>query len=193
MQLHIKPKQPFYSPLTLPRRLAYLENRSVNPAYILGISPWLDDLDRRPVYIPAPAFSERVVAADLKNGLRCSADIDLRSVQTNANTTMALAVAATPGCANFVSDNTAGCMPEVLSAIIAAAQGTAPAYGNDDQTQKLNAVFSKVTFCTMLLNNPRHFIRDARVHPPDGPLCQHTATRFATRLDWLVAKRPRQR
>ena len=24
----------------------YLENRSVNPAYILGISPWSDDLDR---------------------------------------------------------------------------------------------------------------------------------------------------
>ena len=48
MQLHIKPKQPFYSPLTLPRRLAYLENRSVNPAYILGISLWLGDLDRHP-------------------------------------------------------------------------------------------------------------------------------------------------
>ena len=26
----------------------YLENGSVNPAYILGISLWLDDLDRRP-------------------------------------------------------------------------------------------------------------------------------------------------
>ena len=78
---------------------------------------------------------------------------------------MALAVAATPGCANFVSDNTAGCMPEVLSAIIAAAQGTAPAYGNDDQTQQLNAVFSKVTFCTMLLNNPRLYPRCPRPPP----------------------------
>ena len=57
---------------------------------------------------------------------------------------MALAVAAKVGCANLVSDNTAGCMPEVLSAITAAAQGTAPAYGNDEQSKKLNAVFSKV-------------------------------------------------
>ena len=101
---------------------------------------------------------------------------------------MALAVAATPGCANFVSDNTAGCMPEVLSAIIAAAQGTAPAYGNDEQTQQLNAVFSKVNFAPS--RSGHGYIRCLRPTPQWSPF-QHTTTRFATRLAWPVAKRSR--
>lgn len=58
--------------------------------------------------------------------------------------TMALAVSARLGCANLTSDNTAGVMPEVLAAVVEASKGTAPAYGNDVYTKRLNTLFSQV-------------------------------------------------
>ena len=62
----------------------------------------------------------------------------------------ALSVKARPGCANFTSDNTAGCLPEVLAAVSAAAAGTAPAYGNDEHTRTLDGAFERV-----LVTGPR--------------------------------------
>eukprot|EP00039_Didymoeca_costata_P022136 m.3812 g.3812 ORF g.3812 m.3812 type:complete len:383 (+) comp2834_c0_seq2:327-1475(+) len=56
---------------------------------------------------------------------------------------MALAVFAKDGCANFVSDNTAGCAPEVQEAVLAAGKGAAPAYGNDNSTKEMHKLFSE--------------------------------------------------
>jgi threonine aldolase len=55
-----------------------------------------------------------------------------------------LSVKAKPGCGNFCSDNTSGVMPEVLDSVVAAASGTAPSYGNDEWTKKLNGLFTEV-------------------------------------------------
>jgi hypothetical protein len=58
--------------------------------------------------------------------------------------TMSLGNEARRGCANFISDNTAGCMPEVWEALSDATVGTAAAYGNDAWTKRLNAAFTEV-------------------------------------------------
>lgn len=57
---------------------------------------------------------------------------------------MALDGEARSGCANFVSDNTAGVMPEVWQALTDATTGSAAAYGNDAWTKKLKSVFTQV-------------------------------------------------
>jgi threonine aldolase len=57
---------------------------------------------------------------------------------------MSLGNEARRGCANFISDNTAGCMPEVWQALSDATVGTAAAYGNDIWTKRLNAAFTEV-------------------------------------------------
>lgn len=56
----------------------------------------------------------------------------------------ALGQSARVGCANFTSDNTAGVMPEVMVALQDAVRGTAPAYGGDAQTARLNEIFSRI-------------------------------------------------
>ena len=42
----------------------------------------------------------------------------------------------------FLSDNTASACPEILAALQAVNHGRAPAYGDDEWTQRLDAVFS---------------------------------------------------
>lgn len=59
----------------------------------------------------------------------------------------ALSVTAREGCANFTSDNTAGIMPEVLAALNAAARGSAPSYGLDEHTARIEGLFSAVFEC----------------------------------------------
>lgn len=46
--------------------------------------------------------------------------------------------------ANFCSDNTAGAAPEILDAIVAANEGRAMPYGNDDVTRRVEARFAEV-------------------------------------------------
>ena len=45
---------------------------------------------------------------------------------------------------NFCSDNVTGIAPEILAAIIAANEGAAMPYGNDDYTRRLSAKFSEL-------------------------------------------------
>ncbi|MBE9225983.1 low specificity L-threonine aldolase [Phormidium sp. LEGE 05292] len=45
---------------------------------------------------------------------------------------------------NFCSDNVTGVAPEIMAALIAANQGTAMPYGNDEYTQKLQTLFSEL-------------------------------------------------
>ena len=65
----------------------------------------------------------------------------------------ALSRTAKPGCGNFTSDNTAGCMPEVLTALTSAAASSQPSYGLDSHTKRLNVLFSQVfeTPCTVFV------------------------------------------
>lgn len=46
--------------------------------------------------------------------------------------------------ANFCSDNTAGAAPEILDAIVAANEGRAMPYGNDDVTRRVEARFAEI-------------------------------------------------
>lgn len=45
---------------------------------------------------------------------------------------------------NFCSDNVTGVAPEIMAALIAANQGTAMPYGNDEYTQRLQTLFSEL-------------------------------------------------
>ncbi|MFB2836808.1 threonine aldolase family protein [Floridanema evergladense] len=45
---------------------------------------------------------------------------------------------------NFCSDNVTGVAPEIMTALIAANQGTAMPYGNDEYTQRLQSLFSEL-------------------------------------------------
>lgn len=45
---------------------------------------------------------------------------------------------------NFYSDNVTGVAPEIMAALIAANEGTAMSYGNDEYTQRLQTLFSEL-------------------------------------------------
>jgi threonine aldolase len=45
---------------------------------------------------------------------------------------------------NFASDNVTGIAPEIMAAMVAANEGTAMPYGNDDMSQRLTAQFSEL-------------------------------------------------
>ncbi|HEY9872361.1 MAG TPA: beta-eliminating lyase-related protein, partial [Candidatus Obscuribacterales bacterium] len=45
---------------------------------------------------------------------------------------------------NFCSDNVTGVAPEIMAALVAANDGAAMPYGNDEYTQRLDVLFSKL-------------------------------------------------
>lgn len=82
---------------------------------------------------------------------------------------------------NFCSDNVTGIAPEIMAALIAANDGTAMPYGNDECTQRLEALFSElfetaVTIFPVATGTAANAIALSVITPPFGAIYCHPAS-----------------
>ncbi|MBW4576308.1 MAG: low specificity L-threonine aldolase [Aphanothece sp. CMT-3BRIN-NPC111] len=82
---------------------------------------------------------------------------------------------------NFCSDNVTGVAPEIMAALIAANYGTAMPYGNDEYTQRLEALFSElfetaVTIFPVATGTAANAIALSVITPPFGAIYCHPAS-----------------
>ncbi|MEQ1617680.1 MAG: beta-eliminating lyase-related protein [Terricaulis sp.] len=85
---------------------------------------------------------------------------------------------------DFRSDNTSACAPEIMAAVHAANVGAASAYGADDLTQRLDAVFSELFECearvfTVTTGTAANAIALASAVPPWGGVICHEEAHVA--------------
>ncbi|MFV3074185.1 threonine aldolase family protein [Niveispirillum fermenti] len=79
---------------------------------------------------------------------------------------------------NFMSDNVAGAAPEILAALTAASQGTAPSYGADEWTRRLTARLSalferEVAVFPVATGTAANALALAALAPPWGSIYCH--------------------